>query len=118
MNWSAMLRRRLSLLMSTESHFKRYVDLQAYVGWSDADAARVSAIASFVEQRFEPLIDDFYQEIDATRTPPKYSPAARRKSIDSSKVCGAGCAIRSYAAATPTTLPGDGRSGCDILRSA
>lgn len=64
MNWSAMLRRRLSLLMSTESHFKRYVDLQAYVGWSDEDSARVSRIADSLQLHFEPLIDDFYDEIE------------------------------------------------------
>jgi PAS domain S-box-containing protein len=63
MQASTQRRRRSTPFMSADSLFKRYVDLQAYVGWSDADAARVSALASVVEQRFEPLIDDFYNEI-------------------------------------------------------
>jgi two-component system sensor kinase FixL len=59
-----MLRRRLSLYMNAESLFKRYVDLQAYVGWSDEDSARVSSIANSLQLRLEPLIDDFYDEIE------------------------------------------------------
>ena len=55
--------RRSSLFMSAESLFKRYLDLQAYVGWSDADAARVSGVISIVEPCFGPLIEDFYDEI-------------------------------------------------------
>jgi PAS domain S-box-containing protein len=50
--------------MSAESLFNRYRELQAYVHWSDDDAARLAAIADFVEPRIDPLIDDFYAEIE------------------------------------------------------
>jgi PAS domain S-box-containing protein len=43
---------------------KRYRDLQAYVGWSEEDAARIRAVAAFVRQRIHILVDDFYEEIE------------------------------------------------------
>jgi PAS domain S-box-containing protein len=50
---------------------KRYRDLQAYVGWGEQDAARIRAVAEFVRQRTNRLVDDFYDEIgrhpDASR---------------------------------------------------
>jgi PAS domain S-box-containing protein len=56
--------------MSTDL-FKRYRDLQAYVGWTEADAARIKAAAELVRQKTHVLIDDFYEEIgrhpDASR---------------------------------------------------
>ncbi len=44
--------------------FERYKDLQAYVGWSEEDAARVERVALIVEKHIDTLIDDFYREIE------------------------------------------------------
>ncbi len=44
--------------------YRRYQELQSYVGWSDADASRVQAVASVLEPVLPALIDDFYAEID------------------------------------------------------
>jgi signal transduction histidine kinase len=49
--------------MSDPSPFLRYQELQSYVGWSAADAARVQDVSTVVEPHFERLIDDFYAEI-------------------------------------------------------
>lgn len=51
--------------------YRRYQDLQAYVGWTAADAERVHALAPLVEPSFDSLVDDFYREIDR-------HPAARK----------------------------------------
>jgi signal transduction histidine kinase len=50
--------------MPDQTVFERYQDLQAYVGWTAADADRVSALAHLVESSFVPFVEDFYQEID------------------------------------------------------
>jgi two-component system sensor kinase FixL len=47
--------------------FARYKDLQAYVGWSDADAARVKSVAQIIEGQAHLLIEDFYDEIEHHR---------------------------------------------------
>lgn len=43
--------------------FDRYKDLQAYVGWSDDDAARVKGMAAEIDKHMDVLVDDFYAEI-------------------------------------------------------
>jgi signal transduction histidine kinase len=50
--------------MSPELLYQRYQELQNYVGWTDADAGRVQALAERVEPFLPALIDDFYAEID------------------------------------------------------
>jgi len=50
--------------MRPDEVYQRYQDLQAYVGWTPADAHRVRALAPLVEPTFVPLVDDFYREID------------------------------------------------------
>jgi signal transduction histidine kinase len=50
--------------MNSGDLFRRYQELQAYVGWSDADAARVNAIAKILQPSLPKLVDDFYAEID------------------------------------------------------
>jgi len=50
--------------MRPDEVYQRYQDLQAYVGWTPADAERVRALAPLVEPTFVPLVDDFYREID------------------------------------------------------
>src|SRR4051794_12255233 len=42
----------------------RHLDLQAYVSWTDADVARVHALGELVAYELQPLIDDFYAEIE------------------------------------------------------
>jgi signal transduction histidine kinase len=54
--------------MIREQRYQRYQELQAYVGWSDADAGRVQAVAALLDSALPPLIDDFYAEIE--RHPP------------------------------------------------
>jgi signal transduction histidine kinase len=43
--------------------FKRYEELQGYVGWTSEDAQRVKAVGTLLAAGFTPLIDDFYAEI-------------------------------------------------------
>lgn len=43
--------------------YKRYQELQSYVGWSEQDAVRVQSIGSRVAPHFDVLVDDFYAEI-------------------------------------------------------
>ncbi len=50
--------------MNADELFRRYQELQAYVGWTDEDARRVHALAGLLEPYLLPLIDDFYEEIE------------------------------------------------------
>ena len=43
--------------------YERFKDLQTYVGWNDADAARIKIFAHLIEAGMDALIDDFYAEI-------------------------------------------------------
>jgi two-component system, NtrC family, sensor kinase len=43
--------------------FRRYQDLQSYVGWTDEDAARVRGISPLLEVHLPTLVEDFYAEI-------------------------------------------------------
>jgi signal transduction histidine kinase len=43
--------------------FRRYRELQQYVGWTDADAARIQSISALVGPHFGRLVDDFYAQI-------------------------------------------------------
>ena len=49
--------------MDQQQLFERYQDLQKYVGWTEADAHRIRAMATLVEPHIPELIDDFYAEI-------------------------------------------------------
>lgn len=42
---------------------QRFRDLQAYVGWTEEDAARAKIIARLIEPHMDMLIDDFYAEV-------------------------------------------------------
>jgi signal transduction histidine kinase len=50
--------------MNADALFSRYQELQQYVGWTEADAQRVQSVATLLENRLAPLVDDFYAEID------------------------------------------------------
>jgi two-component system, NtrC family, sensor kinase len=43
--------------------YRRYQELQAWVGWTDDSARRVAATAELLAPHFTALIDDFYDEI-------------------------------------------------------
>lgn len=45
--------------------YQRYEELRRYVGWTEDDAARVSALAERLESQLRPLIDDFYETIES-----------------------------------------------------
>jgi two-component system, NtrC family, sensor kinase len=49
--------------MNTEV-FKRYQQLQRYVGWTDDDARRIRSLQPLVQPRLTELVDDFYREIE------------------------------------------------------
>jgi signal transduction histidine kinase len=50
--------------MNPEALYKRFQELQAYVGWSSEDAVRIAVLAPLLDPVLPSLIDDFYQEID------------------------------------------------------
>lgn len=50
--------------MKPDDLYRRYQELQQYVGWTEEDAQRVQAVAQILEARLTPLIDDFYAEIE------------------------------------------------------
>lgn len=50
--------------MSPQDLFSRYQELQAYVGWTEADADRVRSVAETLRPYFSPLVDDFYAEVE------------------------------------------------------
>jgi signal transduction histidine kinase len=50
--------------MNPQAVYRRYQELQAYVGWSEDDARRVQAVASLLDPYLHALIDDFYAEIE------------------------------------------------------
>jgi signal transduction histidine kinase len=50
--------------MTPDDRFRRYQDLQRYVGWTDDDAANVRSVAGLLDPYLGPLIDDFYAEIE------------------------------------------------------
>lgn len=47
-----------------DAPFRRFQELQQYVGWTEDDAQRLRAIAELLEPSLSPLIDDFYAEIE------------------------------------------------------
>ncbi len=49
--------------MNQDQLFRRYQDLQTYIGWNDEDAQRVRSLQPILEPHFSSLIDDFYSEI-------------------------------------------------------
>src|SRR5436309_7196769 len=50
--------------MNPDEAFRRYRELQAYVGWTDDAARRVAATAGLLEPHLPALVDDFYDEIE------------------------------------------------------
>jgi signal transduction histidine kinase len=50
--------------MNADDLYRRYQELQQYVGWTEEDAQRVQSLCALLEPRLTPLIDDFYAEIE------------------------------------------------------
>jgi hypothetical protein len=50
--------------MNPDDSFRRYQELQTYVGWTDEAARRVAATAELLDPYLPALIDDFYAEIE------------------------------------------------------
>jgi len=50
--------------MDPDQLYSRYQELQAYVGWTDADTQRVHAAGPLLGPCFPALVNDFYEEID------------------------------------------------------
>src|SRR4030095_2400546 len=50
--------------MNCDDLYRRYQELQRYVGWTEDDAQRVQSVAVLLEPRLGPLIDAFYAEIE------------------------------------------------------
>jgi signal transduction histidine kinase len=50
--------------MTADEQFRRYQDLQQYVGWTDGDARNVRSVAGLLDPHLGTLVDDFYAEIE------------------------------------------------------
>jgi two-component system, NtrC family, sensor kinase len=50
--------------MSPDDVFRRYQELQAYVGWTEQSAALVAGVAELLGPHLPALVEDFYAEID------------------------------------------------------
>lgn len=50
--------------MGTFELYRRYQELQRYVGWSDEDAARIASVAALLEPLLPELVEGFYAEIE------------------------------------------------------
>ena len=50
--------------MTPEDRYRRYQDLQRYVGWVDDDARNVHSVAGLLGPHLAGLVDDFYAEIE------------------------------------------------------
>jgi signal transduction histidine kinase len=57
--------------MNPDALYRRYQELQQYVGWAAEDARRVQSVAAAMDPHLSALVEDFYAEIDR-------HPAARR----------------------------------------
>jgi signal transduction histidine kinase len=50
--------------MNPDEIYRRYQELQQYVGWTEDDARRVQSAAALLARCLPALVDDFYAEID------------------------------------------------------
>lgn len=50
--------------MDIDTLYRRYSELQSYVGWTADDARRVQAVAVRLDPFLPALIEDFYSEIE------------------------------------------------------
>ena len=71
---------RSEIQMQPDKLFKRYQELQQYVGWTDDDAQQVHRLAPIVREHFGPLIEDFYVAIQQNSTTMKVITGGAAKS--------------------------------------
>jgi signal transduction histidine kinase len=50
--------------MNPDEAFRRYQELQRYVGWTEDAARQVASVADLLEPHLPALVDDFYEEIE------------------------------------------------------
>ena len=50
--------------MNPEEAYRRYQELQAWVGWSEEAGRRVASVAEMLDPHLPALVDDFYDEIE------------------------------------------------------
>ena len=50
--------------MNTDDVYRRYLEVQQYVGWTEEDAGRVGSVATTLESHLPALVEDFYAEIE------------------------------------------------------
>jgi signal transduction histidine kinase len=50
--------------MNLDETYRRYQELQAWVGWDDEAARRVASVAALLDPSLPALVDDFYDEIE------------------------------------------------------
>jgi signal transduction histidine kinase len=50
--------------MNSNKMYRRYQELQAYVGWTEQDARHVQSVAELLAPHLPALVDDFYAEIE------------------------------------------------------
>ncbi|MBX9579375.1 MAG: hypothetical protein K2X87_03625 [Gemmataceae bacterium] len=50
--------------MTPDDRYRRYQDLQRYVGWTDDDARHVGSVVDLLDPHLAPLVDDFYAEVE------------------------------------------------------
>lgn len=50
--------------MNAEDIYRRYQELQTYIGWSAADGERVRGLRELIEPHFAALVEDFYATIE------------------------------------------------------
>jgi two-component system, NtrC family, sensor kinase len=75
--------------MDSERIYRRYRELQEYVGWTDDDALRVARAGKLLRPHLAALIDDFYAEI-------KRHPEANQVFADEEQVLRLKLSLRSW----------------------
>jgi signal transduction histidine kinase len=50
--------------MNPDALYRRYQELQQYVGWNEEEVSRVRSVAAALDAHLPALVDDFYAEID------------------------------------------------------
>ena len=105
--------------MERDRRYDRYREFQSYVGWTEADAARMVTAAPLIESHLVALIDDFYAEIERHPEARKVITGGQAQ-IERLKGTLRAVAPRALLAGrtTPTTSPAAGGSAGGTSRSA
>src|SRR5215212_621939 len=56
--------REVARSVDPDNLYRRYQELQQYVGWTPEDAQRVQSVADRLREYLPALVDDFYTEIE------------------------------------------------------